>query len=574
MLSFSTVKGIHIPEGDVVKITRVSDQAILWQAFIEAVLSGTSPLSLPNAVDNNIIYLKQYGKCEQNGTPTPSVPVDIKCNNGKLKVVDDELPDGYRRLIGINFDGNVFYDTGMRLYGSDTLKFKFKASTACNVLGCYTSASAQTNYSLYVGTSTATYLRYNGGSYNSRIDANDWYDVTITPTGSQGMKTDSSWTAKSFTTDSDLLIGTTSYGATSAKLTGALEKNVVVLGRETIIPCERVSDGELGYYMKSANRFLENQGAGTPTSLGYDTSHLVLVVEGRSEILRVAGKNLNEGTVDNKGYTSTGGTSNSSTFAGTLCKIQCQKGDKFTVSWGNFPDGVSGVFVNTWKVDGTWNTRQAISASTSLTYTIGDGIGEVNFTLYKTGGVTIGENAWIQVELGNTPTSHEPYSQSQNANVQNLFGVGNYKDEQDIISGVITRRCGVKVLDGKENVGVSNATFTIAIGGRVSSKTPLICSHFEYSTKTSSQVEDLKVISFSSTNIGFRYDACANTTAFKTWLANQYEAGTPVIVIYPLATETTEQVTPQQLSTAQGTNVVTAIAEVSDVELEVKYTKL
>ena len=182
----------------------------------------------------------------------------------------DGLPTAYRRLTGINFGGQVFYDTGMRLYGSDTLQLSFKASMACNVLGCYTNAQAQTNYSLYVTTSSGNYLRYNGGTYDSTMTRDTWYDVTITPTGSSGMKVDSTWTEQTFTTASDMLIGTTSYGATSAKLTGALRGTIVVVGRELFIPCLRRSDNAIGSWMQSAGQFLENQGTGTPTAMGYD----------------------------------------------------------------------------------------------------------------------------------------------------------------------------------------------------------------------------------------------------------------------------------------------------------------
>lgn len=462
MLSFSTVKGIRIPEGDVIKITRVSDQTILWQAAYDAIVNGVSPLTLPSAVRAAVVYLKQQGVCEQNGTPTPTNPVDIKCNNGKLKVADDELPDGYRRLIGINFDGNVFYDTGMRLYGSDTLKFKFKVSIACNVLGCYTSASAQTNYSLYVGTSTANYLRYNGGTYNSRIDANDWYDVTITPTGSNGMKTDSNWTSKSFTTDSDLLIGTTSYGATSAKLTGALEGNVVILGREIIIPCERVSDGKFGYYMKSANRFIENQGTGTPTSLGYDYSHFVLTTDGTSEI------------------------------------------------------------------------------------------------------ITLGQ---------------------QNANAENLFAVGGYKDEQDIISGNIVRKTGIMILDGETELengsGFSNdgrVHFYIGYSSILNNETRIASStHFASTDIYGLSMPNNTIIGYFDSIKNYRIEI-KNTnwttlSDYVNFMKAQYEAGTPVIIIYPLADEITEQVTPQPLDTEEGDNVITVTAEVSNIPLEVKYKR-
>lgn len=177
-----------------------------------------------------------------------------------------ELPSGFTKIKGIEFDGNVIYDSGIRLNGSDSLKFKFKSTRTCNVLGCYTATSAQTNYSLYV-TYSGNYLRYNGGSYNSSYDAGVLYDVLITPTGSHGLKVESSWTEQSFVTESDFLIGTTSYGATSAKFKGYFEGNIEILGREKFIPCIRISDNEIGYYMLNEGRFLQNVGTGIPVVL-------------------------------------------------------------------------------------------------------------------------------------------------------------------------------------------------------------------------------------------------------------------------------------------------------------------
>ena len=57
------------------------------------------------------------------------------------------------------------------------------------------------------------------------------------------------------------------------------------------------------------------------------------------------------------------------------------------------------------------------------------------------------------------------------------------------------------------------------------------------------------------------------------WLAEQYAAGTPVIVLYPLAEETTEQTTAHALHTTHGENIVDAVAEVSPIALEIDYTK-
>ena len=178
------------------------------------------------------------------------------------------IPATYRRINGIVFDGNVYYATTYRLRGADTLKISFKASQNCNVIGCYTTTSATTNYSLYVSTtSTAKYLRYYNGTYNSSIVAGTRYNVTITPTGSDGMRVDSTWSAKTFTAASDMLIGTTSTGATSSKLVGTLYGNIEVEGRALYIPVERITDNEIGYYDVFNGTFLANQGSGTPTEL-------------------------------------------------------------------------------------------------------------------------------------------------------------------------------------------------------------------------------------------------------------------------------------------------------------------
>ena len=51
-------------------------------SYKDVVLSGVSPLSLPNAQANGLRYIKLFGKCEQIGTPTLDNPVPIMFNNG------------------------------------------------------------------------------------------------------------------------------------------------------------------------------------------------------------------------------------------------------------------------------------------------------------------------------------------------------------------------------------------------------------------------------------------------------------------------------------------------------------
>lgn len=184
------------------------------------------------------------------------------------------LPSGYSRVLGFSMNDNSYFEIdNFKLTGADTVRFSFSMTANCNVFGCYTNSSATNNYSLFVSTSsTASYLRYNSGTYNSYIPAanrGQQLDVVITPHGVTGMPTNSSWTAKTFTASSDMCIGTSSPDASSASLIGNLYGAFIVDGRFNGIPCERLSDNALGYYDTYSKTFYE-PAVGTPASLGYD----------------------------------------------------------------------------------------------------------------------------------------------------------------------------------------------------------------------------------------------------------------------------------------------------------------
>lgn len=433
-------------------------------------VTGISPLTLLNVASKGIKSLTQFGKCEQNGIPTPSVPVDIKCNNGTLKMVDNELPTGYKRILGLTFNNNVYYDiTGFKMRGSDTLRFSFKCSMsapACNVLGAYDGSSSQSNYSLYLGNSaSAKYLRYNGATYRSDADSDTQYDVVVTPTGSIGMKSDSTWTEKTFESNSDLCIGTTSPTATSSKMVGNIIGNVIVDGRLKLTPCERISDNTLGYYDTIGEAFYEPTGTGV-VSMGYDGSHYELSVMGTPEVLTVS-------------------------------------------------------------ADG---------------------------------------------------------SETQTVSVQTLHAVGDYKDEQEIISGGVTHKVGVKVFDGTENwtrtsSGGGFIVFSVEANAHSIqgwSKITSLCTHFEcYVGDVSPTYIAANAGKFWLNTSGqyFRFvtDGTRDLAQFKAFLAEQYANGTPVIIVYPLAETTTEQVTAQHLSARDTATITAQTNNISDITLEVQY---
>ena len=195
---------------------------------------------------------------------------------GTPAIVQSILPNTYSRVLGFTLNNNAYWAiTGVTLNGNDTVRISFSVSAACNVFGCYSSASATNNFSLFVTiTSGGKYLRYGSGTYSSYFsssDLNQRFDVVMSGTGTSGMPTDSSWTQLSFTGTETFCIGTTSTSATSSKLVGKLYGDVAVDGKFYGIPCKRISDNKLGYYDVISETFFEPTGSGV-VSLGDDAA--------------------------------------------------------------------------------------------------------------------------------------------------------------------------------------------------------------------------------------------------------------------------------------------------------------
>lgn len=165
------------------------------------------------------------------------------------------------------------------------------------------------------------------------------------------------------------------------------------------------------------------------------------------------------------------------------------------------------------------------------------------------------------------------------ASVQNLYSAGTFADTQDIISGLVTRRCGVVVFDGTEE-GWSGSTYTGDIfrayiggfwNGGTENRYEIISTHFKYGSGNANGIGFLAKSGHIFLEIS---DSIVNSTnAWKAWLASEYASGYPVIVVYPLGEETTEQVTPQPISTAEGSNTISATAAISPIALECEYAK-
>ena len=215
---------------------------------------------------------------------------DIYCNNGKLTAVDDELPAGYKRLLGITFDGSFRYETGEHLTGADdvTMTLDNLSSSGKNVFGSYNGANDK-NFSLYIyGSSTSgSYFRYGDQLKRPKYGGTGKRTITFGASGTSGFAEDSTVDPDTFTTPDNVCIGMLP-NSSSPGYTGDILGNILVGTRLKWIPVERESDGVIGYYERVKGNFIAPTGSGTPVSLGYDASHLnVLSVVGTPEVLTI-----------------------------------------------------------------------------------------------------------------------------------------------------------------------------------------------------------------------------------------------------------------------------------------------
>ena len=134
-----------------------------------------------------------------------------------------------------------------------------------------------------------------------------------------------------------------------------------------------------------------------------------------------------------------------------------------------------------------------------------------------------------------------------------------YEDSYDVTTHKITRRVGIKVLDGTESWSPSGQYLTamynlpitnlFAQYAGVQNRATPYSTHFQRSTNWLNALPERNgaVASYCPSSgvacaisIGYGDVSSENVPVFKQWLAAQYAAGTPVTVWYPLATPVEE----------------------------------
>lgn len=223
---------------------------------------------------------------------------------------------------------------------------------------------------------------------------------------------------------------------------------------------------------------------------------------------------------------------------------------------------------------------------------IGSNMDSTDVTLDKIAAVD-----W-QFEKGSSATAYKPYSPTgiytdgtvetiedtigNTATTETLLSVDTYTDQQEVISGSITKKCGAVILDSSlvwtydSTYGRVNATIPNLWGSSVARTVSGFCTHFKWLSHQES---------ISSITAGQCYSAGANriflhisqtsAAAFSAWLDAQRDAGTPVIIVFPLETATTGSVAGQTLQVQAGDNTLEITqASLSGLELEAEYQKV
>ena len=189
------------------------------------------------------------------------------------------------------------------------------------------------------------------------------------------------------------------------------------------------------------------------------------------------------------------------------------------------------------------------------------------------------------LEIWDTAHDYEAYTNLWTATVENLFKLGNHADTHEIISWAVNRKLRVIALNWTETYSSGKAWSTF----RYTLRTPtpplieyssqrwiILSTHFK-SIHTST-VQTPWWVFVHATNNGTIYfipeDQTIDTVdKFSAWVKNQYDNGTPVIVIYVQSTATTSSVAWQPLSLREWDNTISVkSAEVYWLPLSATYT--
>lgn len=518
-------------------------------------------------------------------TPTPTQPLQINCNNGVVKVKHQSgLPVGYTRLSSINSTKGIGLNNKTTNNTEIEARFFRASNDAQYVYQSDTDSSGTSNTTAYIPASARGNWRF-GNIYSSvTVDNFTYNQFFVTTQNKNGVWVEDTqvgtYTGVNPFTSTNNLIALGIQENASINIDYLIQRESgVVIGK--YLACKRDSDNVCGLYDVIGDAFYTNNEA-TITGGEVVNDPIFVYTDGTTETVEIHGKNLwnpNTITWTNGALDATTGQPMTSTISHYSSAIPVKVGETYTfslldgVETGNTPQSYKRIIGYSTQ-DITDFVDQLILINLyghegekgSGTFTVPSGVSYIRVST----GLTDSE---YQLELGSTATTYEAYYSGGSATAQPLYAVGDYKDVQSVLDGGVTRNVGVKVLDGSEDWQKSIAGYFYTPGATSAWNTFSECDHF--------CTHFVAVKSSSSFIVGKSYFGSAfnlypsnipTVNDFKQWLSDQYNAGNPVIVIYPKQTATTETVTAQTLTTQEGTNIVEITqASMDNLPLEVSY---
>jgi len=514
-------------------------QGELVADYVPAVQKGTVPVVGFYDTVSKTFKTATAGTFAAGGeaVPTPDAPMDIVSNNGVLKysrnkinvIADNVVVGKYISAQGVLSDSeyNFTYMPYVPVKPNTTYTLSFSSPVYFSSVSEYSSAE-----------DAGFVIRQT--KYSTSLDAP--FDLT-------------EFTFTTGATTNYVRFGLNMYRFQSLTIDDVLALNYMLAESATAVPYAPYVSANGGVY-----------------------------TDGLQETINVHTKNLLDPSfMDNSTY----GTVNVNGTTFDRAKIlPTENGKTYTLSTTYMTTGESYYYVFKVLPDGTYAVQSYFVVVTTATPT----------TSYKTTTFTASDNATYlvqaanvptltrltlteyQMELGSTATDYVPYYDGGTATTEMLLKVGDYQDVQSILDGVVTRNVGVKVLDGTEAWldGTSPNVFLVSVSNKKSGKFTSFCNYYTYSSASQSVLTHGTFgMPGSGSNMFFKDERFSTASDFATWLASQYNAGTPVIVVYPLETPTTESVTGQTLQVQDGDNIVEITqASLSGLELEASYQSL
>ena len=577
---------------------------VLYSGNSKTVGPAVAPLSLPGAAADDIIALIAFGGTQQEG-----------------------VPQEYTRLDRLQGDGNAYIDLGITLNQDDEIEvdFIFKYASGSQVFGYRDSASSK-NITLFSGGGVGSlFMDFNNSDYtNYRLGTTGTDDAQYTAKISKAKRGLYSGTTEivanntacpdTITTGNALLFFAGGSPSGTAKFTGSILE-VRIKDRMHLVPAKRNSDSVLGMYDMITGQFFTNA-AGSGAFIAGDpmtpTPAYPVDIVCNNGVLKFTANEANY-IADNVtlGYwlRNNNGQPEASP-ANFYTAMMPVKPNTSYVCFGRTKDTnvISGYNRIAWyDADGVWIRNSTYTANTPGVDTSPANAAFARFHCNPNGTEVTQELVdsynWV-FQVGTAEVPYTPYSPTnvyadgpietiaikddQNATVstatcEDLLSIGAYTDEQEIISGVVTRNVGIKVLDGTENWTKLSSTNAYYISiPEMKPCNPVengVSTHFVGTNAATASMPDCSVKNTYATGgggqvgaISIKLNSATTVPDFQQFLADQYAAGTPVIVIYPLATATTESVTGQPMETAAGDNTAEITqAGMAGLELEVEY---